>query len=609
MSETDGPNDDALRNQPTHQIPPGRTPDGAPPAGDPAAETQVSSRAAFQEGRPAAGQWLVERYEFLHQLGRGGMGLVWLAHDHELDNQVAIKLVPPEVAHDAGAQQQMREEAQAALALAHPNIVKLLHYHRKDTLMFLEMEFVKGPSLAKVLFDEGPVPEERLRGWLLDVCAGLEEAHRQRVVHRDIKPANLLLAPDGTVKITDFGIARVMADTTARLTGRGTTGTLPYMAPEQLRGKNCDARTDLYSLGITAYELVSGKLPFLQGDIQYQQLHEPPTPIPDDAPTLWPIIERLMNKDPADRYPDARALAAALRGEAAEGEREGRGLTLAAAAVAAVGVALVAFIFLRPDRPPEPDTSPAPVVAPTQPKREARPAPAQVDPVPLPARLASVPAAGLLRVAYEGIPPAAPAAAPAPELQFEIFARPQGSTGLVPVPDGGELRSMVDDYIFVVRTFAPGYLYIFQLGSHGNRFWLYPRNPHLNVSTGINPVKANTVLQLPGNAKTFYLDENAGVEHIYVVYSAAPWPALEAALAGETDSPVASGTALHLMLVSEPNLLRTRNVGRARQTPARTNVTVNLEEQTYTVALPSDPLVAAGAFLVLERWFQHVAAN
>ncbi len=296
------------------QAPPTQAVSGAPgPLPDDAAPTEPVAVSPASGSPPwRTGQLLLDRYELMRSVGRGGMGVVWQAFDHELDREVALKLVPPEVAGARSARERLRREAVAAIALSHPNIVKLYQFHSAGDLAFLEMEYVDGPSLASVLFERGEVGENDVRAWLGNVCAGLAEAHRQGVIHLDIKPANLLLAPSGDVKVADFGLARILANTLSKSTGHMVAGTIPYMAPEQLRGQRCDGRTDLYAIGITAYELLTGHPPFRDGDIQHQHLHEAPLPIPAQAPTLWPIVARLLAKAPADRFPDVQALAAVL---------------------------------------------------------------------------------------------------------------------------------------------------------------------------------------------------------------------------------------------------------------------------------------------------------
>ncbi len=271
-------------------------------------------RPSFVPEAPEPGQWLRDRYELCRELGRGGVGRVWAARDHELDVEVALKFMPPTLAHEPGAEQHLRREAQAAIRLAHPNIVRLLHFHAEPDVSFLEMELVNGPSLAHVLAERGPQQEDQVCAWLLQVCAGLADAHRHGVIHLDIKPSNLLLAPDDTLKITDFGVARVLLDTQTRTTGEVTSGTLPYMSPELLSGKHCDERSDLYALGVTAYELLTGRPPFHRGDLYHQHLHEPPPAIPSRAPTLWPIVAQLLAKRPSERFENAAALARTLRG-------------------------------------------------------------------------------------------------------------------------------------------------------------------------------------------------------------------------------------------------------------------------------------------------------
>ncbi len=257
------------------------------------------------------GEWLLERFQLKERRGQGGMGVVWRAWDDLGKCDVAIKMLPPEVALDYRAKRQLLEEARATIPLAHPNVVKLMDLHQTDDTYFLAMEYVDGPSLKEELENRDRIPEAQVRAWLLQICDGLKEAHRKGIIHRDIKPANLMIAPDGLVKIADFGIARIVADSTTRRAG-AEYGSLPYMSPEQLRGRACDARSDLYSLGVTAYELLSGDLPFSAGHIPHQIMTERPESLSEVAPALGHVIARLLEKAPDDRIQDAESLRSVL---------------------------------------------------------------------------------------------------------------------------------------------------------------------------------------------------------------------------------------------------------------------------------------------------------
>lgn len=201
------------------------------------------------------------RYHVVDRIAAGGMGEVFRAHDAVLDREVAIKVLHAALAGDAGFVDRFRREARSAAGLGHPNIVAVHDWGAVDGVYFMVMEFVRGQSLREVLNAEGLLAPAQAAEVLLPVLWALDHAHRQGIVHRDVKPENIMLTRDGVVKVADFGLARAYAD--AQITQAGTvTGTVQYLAPEQLQGEPADPRTDLYSLGIVAYEMLTGRIPF-----------------------------------------------------------------------------------------------------------------------------------------------------------------------------------------------------------------------------------------------------------------------------------------------------------------------------------------------------------
>ncbi len=241
-------------------------------------------------------------YRILAKLGEGGMGVVYKAEDTKLRRMVALKFLPPEAATD---RERFLREAQAAAALNHPNICTI--YEIDDENNFLALEFIDGPTVHDKITAR-PLPLEEALDIAIQACQGLQAAHEKCVIHRDTKSANLMLTPQGQVKITDFGLAR-MGDRT-RLTQTGLSlGTPAYMSPEQARGQATDRRTDIWSLSVVLYEMVAGRLPFL-GDseqaMSYSILHAEPEPltalragIPID---LDRILAKTLAKDPMARY-------------------------------------------------------------------------------------------------------------------------------------------------------------------------------------------------------------------------------------------------------------------------------------------------------------------
>ena len=266
---------------------------------------------------------LIATYEIEHELGRGGMGIVYLARDKRLKRAVAIKLLPPELAFRSEIRSRFLREAETSAQLSHPNIVPIFSVDEKDGLVFFVMQFVEGDNLAKRIQTTGPMDVDDVRRVLREVASALALAHSRSVVHRDIKPDNILLnKEDSRAMVTDFGIARAISDgADSRLTATGVAiGTPHYMSPEQCAGdRDVDGRADLYSLGVVAYQMLTGELPFSANNtpaLLVKQISEAPVPverkragIPED---LARIVMRLLEKDPANRFPDAAALEVAL---------------------------------------------------------------------------------------------------------------------------------------------------------------------------------------------------------------------------------------------------------------------------------------------------------
>jgi len=263
---------------------------------------------------------IAERYSLRERIAVGGMGEVHLATDDRLGRLVAVKVLAAGFADSPDFVERFRREALTAAALSHPNIAQVYDYGVDGDSHFIVMEYAEGQDLAQVIRQHGRLtPGDAVRV-AEQVCAALGAAHRAGVVHRDVKPGNVIIRPDGTVKVTDFGIARALGQ--ASLTDTGTVmGTAAYVAPEQARGEATTPSSDLYSLGILLFQMLTGSVPF-DGDtpvaIAMRHLDEP-VPLPSsrvaDLPAnLDEVVVRATAKSPADRYADADAMAAALVG-------------------------------------------------------------------------------------------------------------------------------------------------------------------------------------------------------------------------------------------------------------------------------------------------------
>ncbi|HSR09427.1 MAG TPA: serine/threonine-protein kinase, partial [Bryobacteraceae bacterium] len=256
-------------------------------------------------------------YEIVQVLGAGGMGQVYKVRNVLSDRIEAMKVLLPNLEGDPGLADRFLNEIKVQATLDHPNIAKLHTAMKLGNQLVMVMEFVDGTSLSQIL-QRGPLPPSAAAGYSAQVLDALAYAHARGVIHRDIKPANLMLAADGHIKLMDFGIARVQAD--KRLTQTGSTvGSLFYMSPEQIKGSDPDGRSDLYSLGITMYEMVTGRRPFGgDSDFQIMSAHLQQAPmapievIPGIPSRLSDIILMAIEKEPAARFQTAEAFRAAL---------------------------------------------------------------------------------------------------------------------------------------------------------------------------------------------------------------------------------------------------------------------------------------------------------
>ena len=263
-------------------------------------------------GEPG-GQVLSGRYKIIRKLGEGGMGTVYLAEDTELNMPVAVKVLPTLLANNKRAIDNLRREARTALRLTHPNIVRLHTFESDEAIKYLVMEYVDGGNLEEKISSAGTLSVDVTIKMSAQIAAGLDYAHSQNVLHRDIKPANIMLTKDGQAKLADFGIARQLKDSMTRITGKETSGTLLYMAPEQFRGGEPDHRSDIYSLAASIYECICGHPPFWQGSIEYQIMNEEPAPLDKLEERQNAMLLKALSKKVDERPATASDLVAMLK--------------------------------------------------------------------------------------------------------------------------------------------------------------------------------------------------------------------------------------------------------------------------------------------------------
>lgn len=278
----------------------------------------------------SSGQKIFRRYSLVRILGRGGMGVVWLARDDELEREVALKFLPDLVLHDRGLLDNLKDETRRSLELTHRHIVRIYDFVQDQDAACISMEYVDGETLShlrarrsNLVFDAAD-----LKRYVAELCEALEHAHsRAKIVHRDIKPSNLMVNSRDEIKIADFGIARSLSDSVSMLTqARHTSGTLCYMSPQQLEGERPSPLDDVYSVGAVLYELLTSKPPFYRGQIDHQIRMKPPAPMADrrselgieatPIPAAWEqTVAACLAKNPPDRPQGAAEIVRALAGE------------------------------------------------------------------------------------------------------------------------------------------------------------------------------------------------------------------------------------------------------------------------------------------------------
>ena len=276
---------------------------------------------------------LAAEFDIVDELGRGGMAIVFRARERELDREVALKVLPFSLAFDADFVERFQREARTAGRLEHPHIVPIYRVGRSGCVIYFTMQLLRGQSLSERLRERGRLTVPEVRRVLIETASALGYAAKHGVVHRDVKPDNILLDVDDRCVMTDFGIARSASE--QRLTATGmSVGTPRYMSPEQARARDLDGRSDLYSLGVVAYECLVGRTPFESGDafaILMAHINEPlprPPLATAEERELFAIVERMLSKSPDDRFQTADELIAALGAPSAASDRPSSAGTL-----------------------------------------------------------------------------------------------------------------------------------------------------------------------------------------------------------------------------------------------------------------------------------------
>jgi serine/threonine protein kinase/tetratricopeptide (TPR) repeat protein len=327
------------------------------PVGDPHATVMMGAQQGTAWSQPStvmgefstatleAGAVVGGRYEIVKLLGEGGMGAVYRARDRELDRVVALKVIRPELARNAQVLQRFKQELILARQVTHRNIIRIFDLGQSEGIRFITMEYIEGEDLSSILMHRKKLPAPEAAGIVMQVLRGLEAAHAEGVVHRDLKPQNIMMDASGKVSVMDFGIARSMDASNMTRTG-ALMGTPTYMSPEQAQGQKVDARSDLYTLGIIFYELLTGKPPFEADNPMatlVKRIQERPVPPTEAEPSIPKpindIILKMLATKPEDRHASAAEVLADL--DAWEAQRTGRTVAVAPPGVGRQGIPLI----------------------------------------------------------------------------------------------------------------------------------------------------------------------------------------------------------------------------------------------------------------------------
>ncbi len=290
----------------------GRARAAGAPSSDPSVESGEITETTTEE---QLSRILGGRYELKEMLGRGGMGVVYRAYDQHLGMEVAIKFLLDRFVNEPAAVISLKREAKAAMRLAHPNILRLYNFEDTPDAKYLLMEYIDGESLSAIGYrkPKGRFDEEEVKRYIAEVCEGLGYAHGEGIVHRDIKPSNIMITSDGHAKLADFGLAHFRESTESQYNLGG--GTPIYMSPEQIVDMGVDGRSDIYSVGVTMYHMLTGSPPFSGDDIRHSHLHVTPKPMKGVSDWMNTVVLKCLRKEPDGRWFSAGELRDVLKGK------------------------------------------------------------------------------------------------------------------------------------------------------------------------------------------------------------------------------------------------------------------------------------------------------